>query len=244
MKNLFSKIQFFTKAFLVLIWFLCVALPFLILLLTQPSSRSFAQKFCLAFRWGVLKIGGLQLVVHDSGKLIKDQSVVFVGNHQSWLDVVTLGGLFPYGTVGVGKKEIANIPIFGSLFKLNGHILIDRKNNQQSVQELKTALKRIVEEKRAIVILPEGTRNPAGEGLLPFKKGAFYLAIQGQIPIQPVICSELKDILNTRKMIFKSGVIHLWVGDLIETKGLTLQEVDALSNQVRQVMLDSLQRFS
>ena len=80
--------------------------------------------------------------------------------------------------------------------------------------------------------------------LLPFKKGAFHLAVQAQVPIVPVVCANYDNVLNMKKRRFRPGTIDVTILPPISTKGLTAQDVDSLVEKTRKVMLDELIRLS
>ncbi|XP_055206138.2 1-acyl-sn-glycerol-3-phosphate acyltransferase beta isoform X1 [Gorilla gorilla gorilla] len=84
-------------------------------------------------------------------------------------------------------------------------------------------------------IYPEGTRNDNGD-LLPFKKGAFYLAVQAQVPIVPVVYSSFSSFYNTKKKFFTSGTVTVQVLEAIPTSGLTAADVPALVDTCHRAM--------
>ncbi|KAK4912678.1 hypothetical protein LTR28_013862 [Elasticomyces elasticus] len=76
--------------------------------------------------------------------------------------------------------------------------------------------------------------------LLPFKKGAFHLAVQAQVPIVPIVVANYSEVLDTRRRVFRSGRIPVKVLKPVETKGLGKEDVDALVERVRSAMLEEL----
>ncbi|ETE63601.1 1-acyl-sn-glycerol-3-phosphate acyltransferase beta [Ophiophagus hannah] len=94
-----------------------------------------------------------------------------------------------------------------------------------------------------IWIYPEGTRNMNGD-LLPFKKGAFHLAIQTQVPIIPVVYSSFSSFYNPEKKMFTSGKIKVEIFPPISTKGLTSEDVDDLAKQCYTTMRETFFRLS
>jgi lysophosphatidate acyltransferase len=59
-------------------------------------------------------------------------------------------------------------------------------------------------------MFPEGTRSRQLDStLLPFKKGAFYLAKSGEIPIIPIVISTYGEVYNSKKMNFEGGLIRI-----------------------------------
>lgn len=95
--------------------------------------------------------------------------------------------------------------------------------------------------KQSVYIFPEGTRSYYEKpDLLSFKKGAFHLAIQAQVPIVPIVVANYSNILNAKKKIFRPGLIPVRVLEPIETKGKTKEDVDALLTETRDRMLKVL----
>ncbi|KAF2986855.1 hypothetical protein EK904_010921 [Melospiza melodia maxima] len=92
-------------------------------------------------------------------------------------------------------------------------------------------------------VYPEGTRNCTGD-LLPFKKGAFHLAVQAQVPVIPVVYSSFTSFYNPKTKLFTSGKIKVEVLPPIETKGLTSDDVTELSDRCFSTMRETLFRLS
>ena len=99
--------------------------------------------------------------------------------------------------------------------------------------------------KQSVYIFPEGTRSYYDcADLLPFKKGAFHLAIQAQVPIVPIVVANYSHILNTKKKTFRPGVISVLVLEPIPTLGLRKEDVDGLLEKTRDRMLTALAELS
>ncbi|WAJ71576.1 1-acylglycerol-3-phosphate O-acyltransferase [Catenovulum adriaticum] len=141
------------------------------------------QLFCKA-AW----ILGCKLIIRHHPETKQNMPAVFIANHQNSYDIFTLcGGVLPY-TVTIGKKSLKWIPFFGQLYWLSGNILIDRENRKKAIAALKHSATVINKRKTSIWMFPEGTRS-YGRGLLPFKRGAFQLALAAKVPIVPVCMS-------------------------------------------------------
>jgi lysophosphatidate acyltransferase len=158
-------------------------------------------------------------------------------NHQSNLDIVLWSGFFPRSTVVVGKKQISKIPIFGYIFRGTKNILIDRENAEQARRSLEDAARRIHAERLNVWMAPEGHRNLGAE-MLPFKKGAFHLAIAAKVPILPVVVGPVWTVFDARRAMARPGRVPVKVLDPIPTAGLAETDVDDLSRRVRSAMDD------
>merc|ERR1711915_203635 len=103
---------------------------------------------------------------------------------------------------------------------------------------------RAKEEGKKLMIFPEGTRN--GDkylSMLPFKKGAFHIAIDGNLPIQPIVISEYY-FLDWKKMIFNPGKVTIKVLPLIDTSDYSKDNLDDLVTKSRDSMLLALKNLS
>lgn len=116
------------------------------------------------------------------------QSAVYIANHQSNWDIIALTGAVMPRTVAIGKSSLFWIPLFGQLFWLSGNLLINRENKAKAASTIGKVVEKIRERKTSIWMFPEGTRSQ-GKGLLPFKTGAFHIAMQAKVPLVPIACS-------------------------------------------------------
>lgn len=128
---------------------------------------------------------------------------------------------------------------------LSKTVFIDRANRATARAAFDSAVKTMRSSRQSVFIFPEGTRSYAFEPtLLPFKKGAFHLAVQAQVPIVPVVCANYNNVLDAKKRKFNSGIVDVSVLPPIPTKGLTSADVDGLVEKTRNAMMDELVRLS
>ncbi|MFN2441682.1 MAG: lysophospholipid acyltransferase family protein [Thermoanaerobaculia bacterium] len=125
--------------------------------------------------------------VRNRERLLANQPCVYVANHRSNLDVITLCEILPAQTLVIGKQELRKIPFLGRIFVGGGNIPINRKDADAARQAIERAEKIVREQDLSIFIFPEGTRDYGR--LLPFKKGAFHLARNAGVVIQPMVCA-------------------------------------------------------
>ena len=148
------------------------------------NSRLCARLYALPAMW-ILR---LRVKAQVDSLRNKSSSCVIIANHQSNYDLFVFGNVVPYRTVCIGKKSLKWVPLFGQLFWLAGNVLIDRGNAQKARRSMLTTTHTLQHEDTSIWVFVEGTRN-LGEALLPFKKGAFQMAIAAGVPIVPVCVS-------------------------------------------------------
>lgn len=132
---------------------------------------------------------GIKLIVRVP-KHLTDTPKVIIANHQSNYDVITISGGVTPGVVSVGKKSLKWIPLFGQLYWLSGNIFIDRSDRTRAKQTMTELLNRMKKGNLSIWMFPEGTRSK-GRGLLPFKMGAFHIALQAKVPLLPIVSSSI-----------------------------------------------------
>jgi len=141
--------------------------------------------------------------------------------------------------VFVGKKELAKLPLFGYFYK-RAAILVDRKNPQSRREVYKHALQRI-QSGLSICIFPEGG-VPDDESIVldNFKDGAFRIAIECQIPVVPMVLYDTKKRFPFRFFAGSTGRMRVDILPPISTEGKTLDDKDALREEVRSLILQRL----
>ena len=131
---------------------------------------------------------------------------VFIGNHQTELDVLMLGSIFPPYCSVTAKSSLARVPVLGWFMTLSGTVFIDRADRGKAMTAFESAAKHMKEGRQSVFIFPEGTRSYAkGPEMLPFKKGAFHLAVKAGVPIVPVVTANYAGVLDTSRRIFTAG---------------------------------------
>ena len=188
--------------------------------------------------WGsvLIRAAGVRLVVHGKENAEGTQHI-FVANHGSWCDVPAMATIITRFKF-VAKAELARVPLFGAAIRAIGSVYIDRDNRKASVESLRVAAARI-HEGASVVIFAEGTRG-TGYPLRPFKKGAFVLAINAQVPIVPVLIHGAIDVLPRGKFRVKAGQVDVHFLEPVPAAGLTYDDRNALAERVRNRMADLL----
>jgi lysophosphatidate acyltransferase len=154
---------------------------------------------------------GTTFTIEDPNDYLnKTRPAVFIGNHQTELDVLMLGCMFPKYCSVTAKKSLKRMPFLGWFMSLSGTVFIDRANSINARHAMAEASEEITREKQSVYMFPEGTRSYAKEPmLLPFKKGAFHLAVQAGVPIVPVVVANYSDVLYLQGWRFNSGTIPM-----------------------------------
>jgi len=177
--------------------------------LTTGHAQSAQNATGRFFAWVMELTTGVKFdVIDPKGHLETVRPAVFVGNHQTELDVLMLGAMFPKNCGITAKKSLKRIPFLGWFMALSGAVFIDRKNSKDARQAMAGAARQMQAQEQSVYMFPEGTRSYSREPmLLPFKKGAFHLAVQAQVPIVPCVVANYSHVLWVKGMDFKSGRI-------------------------------------
>lgn len=182
---------------------------------------------------------GLDLDVRGREHLWKRRPAIFMFNHQSNADMLIMASLVRRDIVGVGKRELKNLPVIGPLMGASGVVFIDRSDRKAAIETMKPLVHAMQEEGKSLVIAPEGTRAPTRK-LGAFKKGGFHVAIQSGIPIVPVVIHNSGDISPKGDRIFRSGTVQVDVLPALDTTSWSIQTIDEHVASVRNLFLHTL----
>ncbi|KAJ4861012.1 acyltransferase domain-containing protein [Trichoderma breve] len=213
------------------------------IVLTVLGKQQIAQwTVARAFHYSMQLTTGVEFVIDDPDNVLNTtRPAVFIGNHQTELDVLMLGAIFPKYCSVTAKAQLKKVPFLGWFMSLSGTIFIDRKNSKDARSAMDGAASEIKTKRQSVYMFPEGTRSYTKEpALLPYKKGAFHLAVQSGVPIVPVVVANYSHILYIKGLVFNSGKIPIKVLRPIPTTNLTSADVDELTQSTRELMLKEL----
>ena len=175
---------------LALAWTALLAVPTLpVLVLLLPSRRArmiVSAWYGRGLSWGALRLLGVTATLEGAEHLAAARPAVCVANHSSNLDPFLAMDHNPIGYVGVAKREIVSIPVFGLMYVLSGHVRIDRGDSKGAVASLAETAALVRRHGLGFYLWPEGTMPRDGQ-LLPFKKGFVHLAIATGLPVIPIV---------------------------------------------------------
>lgn len=226
------------RMLLMAVHFLVVGVLGMLVGLLRPFNPDNSRLCARLYAVPALRILGLRLEMDAEGLMRHPRSFVIVANHQSNYDLFVLGRLVPPRTVTLGKKSLKWIPLFGQIYWLAGNVLINRGNAVQAKQAMLTTTDTLQHRDTSIWVFAEGTRN-LGQGLLPFKKGAFQMAINAGVPIIPLCASTYKQGMRLNR--WRSGTVKVRSLPPIATAGLSLEDMPALMARCRAEMQECIQ---
>jgi len=193
-----------------------------------PKGKIIASSLYEFFGWVGLKIVGINLIVTGKENVNPNQSYVVVSNHPSTLDIFTHIHGIPLSTRFLTKAELYSIPLFGRALKVLGLPKIDRQNAKANFGKINESIQKVIESNLSILVFAEGKRSNSNK-LLPFKKGAAFVAKEFNLPILPVVSHNAHNLMQKGEVWFRSGTISLEILQPIEnTQELTVEELTTL----------------
>lgn len=162
-------------------------------------------------------------------------TVVFVANHQSYLDIP----VFLYDLNGphalMAKRELGRIPFLGGWIRALGSVLVARSDIRAAAAAIKES-EAVLASGRSLIICPEGTRSKNGE-MGEFKGGSVRIALRAGVPIVPVAINGTYEMLEGNGFRLKKGPLRMTILPMVETTGLSREEEKALPEKLRTMIL-------
>ncbi len=158
---------------------------------------------------------------------------VAVSNHESWADIFLISH-FPWEMKWLSKDAVFKIPVMGWMMRMANDIPIQRGKRESVISALAGCRDRLAK-RVSVMIFPEGTRSHTEE-LLPFKDGAFKLAIEAGVPILPIAVAGTRDCMAKGSFAFRKARAKARVLAPIPTAGLTSSDVPALRDSTRDLI--------
>ena len=203
------------------------------------AHRAISRSWARTLTWGFFT----PVRVKNAGFIDRDKVYVMVANHRSQLDIPLYALACKNTFRFLAKAELAKIPLMGFIIKRLYMTVnrADRADRNKSIEVMKKSL----DENISVFLCPEGTRNRYDDPpLLEFRDGAFRLAILTKTPIAPLTLLNTGEKLSPLRPIeFAPGKIYAVWDKPIHTSNMTLEDVPALKEKVRALMIAHLEEF-
>jgi 1-acyl-sn-glycerol-3-phosphate acyltransferase len=245
-KNLFFPLKvlwaywyFFIFALVFLLFY-----PAFAILLSREKWYMAANR--LRIIWGKILFlcTGIMLRIHYERELDRSQPYIFCSNHFSYLDIPVSAMVVKRNWSYMGKVEISYIPILNIFFNTLD-IAVNRENNREGFRAIKEANESL-DKGINIVVYPEGRIGPHPPAMVRFKNGPFRIAIEKQIPIVPLTMLDNWRMLfvDGWKMHGRPGISNVIVHAPIETKGMTMDNINSLKEKVFHIIESDLKKYT
>lgn len=230
-RKLYIAWVLFVFTFFMILYLPGILLPFIL----GDQYGNISYQFLKLWAWTFSKLNRISYRIYGREHIHTGKAYIYLSNHTSFLDIPGVCLTVPRQIRMLAKKELLKFPVLGWIIR-HASVIVDRSSNEsrlKSLEHLKDVLRRGI----SVLIFPEGTQNRSDQPLQPFYDGAFRIAIETQQPILPMVILNAGKLMPPRKAFIKAGAITIIVRPEIPTKGLKFNDIPALKEQVRQVML-------
>ena len=176
-------------------------------------------------------LSGVKLTVKGLENVPKDRTALFIGNHRSLFDIVTLFPLLPNPTTFIAKNNLETVPLISSWMRLMRCPFLDRSNTGDGLRIIRDSIQ-LVNEGVSVCVFPEGTRTP-GDEMLPFKDGTFMIAQRTGCLVVPVAIMDTERIFENHKPFIHGGAVTICFGEPIDMAALERSEKRKVPAQAR-----------
>ncbi len=194
--------------------------------------------------WTLMKLGGIKLEISGSDLLPKNETVVYMANHQSDIDWPIIFRAIPGQYLFLAKKELFDLPVFGTYMRIQKYIPIERDSIRKSFKTYKNIVA-LIESGNSIVIYPEGTRSYNRE-LQKFKSFSFAFLQDARVRVVPVAIDGSIDIQKKGSPLISPGNVKVTILPPIsfdDIYNLDAKEFCSVaSSRVRHSLLDVLEK--
>lgn len=190
--------------------------------------------------WGrfVCVVALLRIKVNHKSVLNKNQSYIFVANHQGAFDIFLVYGYLGHNFKWLMKQSLKKMPLVGLASSKAGHVFVDQSSRKGIVETMKNT-RDTLKNGMSTVVFPEGHRTPDGN-MAEFKKGAFQTALSLKLPIVPMTIDGAYKVLPIHSWRMSPSSISLTFHEPIETANLTSEDLPDLIKKVQAIIESSL----
>ncbi len=228
-------------------WFICFWVKLVLLLpsyfkakkIEDLEERSqFADKKARDYMGSLLRIAGCETTVIGLENIPKDQSVLFVCNHQSNFDIPLMITQLPGKKGFIAKIETLKLPIIRDWMKFMYCVFMDRDDIRQQVKGISEGVKTL-KSGHSMVLFPEGTRSPNGN-LLNFKPGGLKLATKSGAAIVPVTINNSMSLMKKGSFKIKPAKVTIIISSPIEITEEMNRDTIKLTEEIKAIIQNSL----
>ncbi len=205
-------------------WIVIVLLGIVFDTVVWPGNKKMYRKAEYFWAWTLFKIGGIKLEITGRENLPKDETVVYMANHQSDLDWPIIFMAVPGYYLFVAKQELFNAPVFGRYMKIQGYIPIERTKIRKSLQTYQAVID-LIKQGNSIVIYPEGTRSHT-EDLQRFKSFSFSFLKEARVRVVPIAIEGSIKIMRKGTKAINSGTVKVSI-----LPPVTFEDIYGLENK-------------
>ena len=191
-----------------------------------------AHKCARTWSWLILKTTRVTVDISGLDQLPRDESYLFLANHQSIYDIPVLFWHLPFQVRILAKASLGRFPFLGWHLRRSGHVLVDRSNPGNSTM---LQIKELMRQHVSLLVFPEGTRSADGR-VARFRGGIVMLAIEAGLPIVPVSVEGTRHVMLKGRLMTCPGHVRVRVLPPVSTNGYEASQARELAGVIeRQV---------
>lgn len=228
----------FRRIFFVVLLYVVTIYYSIRMLQVDPENCTPEEYDHWGLKWGeaAVKLSGMKIEV-DMGDIDPKGHYVFIGNHQSNLDIPVLFDVLKGNRIRfVAKKSLFDIPIYGKALAHSGHISIDRENRRAAMKSLNDAVE-AAKSGISPLIFPEGTRNTELDDLMEFKIGGIIIALKCGLPVVPFVMTNTGRVMGKGQFVVDNRpVVRFKALPVIDPSAYTLKDREKFKDDLREMM--------
>lgn len=186
----------------------------------------------------IASLSGVRLTVYGLENIPKDRPALFVSNHRSYFDIVTMYPLLPNPSAFIAKNNLEKIPFLAGWMRLMRCPFLDRENTADGLRIVKDSIQ-LIREGISVCVFPEGTRSP-GDEMLPFKEGTFMIAQKAGCPVIPVAITDTEKIFENHIPFVRPGKVTISFGEPIDMAALDRNQRRQVPALVKETVADMI----
>lgn len=197
-------------------------------------------RFVSWFAGTINRLAGIKLEVYGSEKIPEVGALLFVGNHQSYLDIPVLLAAIPRPVGFVAKKELLNVPLLSQYTKELGSVFIERGESRKALEAIVEAAKLLKSTNHGLVVFPEGTRSADGK-IGTFKAGSMKIATKSKCTIIPFALDGTYRVMPKTSYIFMPNTVKLTFFDPIRPDDYADMDTNDIAFSCQRMVKDVLE---
>lgn len=214
-----------------------LVMPWLILWSLATGSADFMYGVTMKVVRSGVRIMGIRVRV-EGAENIPSGVCIFAANHVSNMDPLAFVPAIPRRVGLLAKNELFRVPILSQAMRMAKFVPVERENREAAAGSVETALK-YLKDGLSFAVYPEGTRSRDGR-LLPFKKGAFLMAIRAKVPVVPVSIAGAQDLMRKGDWSVRPGEVTIRFGPPIDSSAYTVEQRGNLLARVHELVAAGL----
>lgn len=204
---------------------------------TKEEVDAYLANLVMDWSKFVLKVAGLNLTVVGKEN-IPNEPCVFVGNHQSNLDIPVILSSTNRLTGAIAKKDMEKIPIVNYWMKQIHCVFMDRENPRDALKAISEGVENL-KNGYSMIIFPEGTRSRS-HNMSEFKKGSMRLATKAGVPIVPITIYDTHKAMEGNNGKVKKANAKLIIDKPIYPNDMSKEEKADIAEMVQDIIQNNL----